>query len=112
MPSQQITQRTFKLQITSAPKPAFSDCYRQTLSIRLVNGPALQSLDVDLFQSGIIRKIGDLPHAIVDPMFTFMGYTTQAFEIAYIGPTDSRKEVENAFIALFLDAFNAEVQTD
>ena len=112
MSDQQIIQRSFRLQITSAPKPAFSDCYRHTLSIKLIDGPALESLDVDLFQGGIIRKVGDLPHAIVDPVFTFMGYTTQAFEVAYIGPAESRSEAEKAFIALFLDAFHAEVHTD
>lgn len=112
MSNQQIIQRTFKLSITSAPEPAFSDCFRQTLSIQLISGPQLESLDVDLFQGGIMRKVGDMPHAIVDPMFTFMGYATQAFEIAYIGPTDNSHEVEKAFIALFLDAFNAEVRTD
>ncbi len=103
-------QRQFRLGITVAPEPKFSDCYAQTLTIQLISGPPLEPLDVDLFESRIMAKLAELPSSAIDPMPTFMGYKLQSFEIVYIGPLGDRDTVQSAIIALFLETFSSEVR--
>lgn len=110
MNDQLTTQRQFRLGIAVAPEPKFSDCHAQTLTIQLISGPALEPLDVELFGSGIMAKLAELPSSVIDPMPTFMGYSLQSFEIVYIGPQGDREMVQNAIIALFLETFNAAVR--
>lgn len=104
-------RRRFEMEITRSVRFSTVDDDIFVLYIGLIDGPPLNTLEVDLFMSGIIQRVNrDMAHCMIDPIFGFAGSYEQAFSIEYIDPASHDELILANMMKLFAIAFIADVQ--